>query len=123
MNLQITLDVSGGPTGAAKQLRSLANMLDPQDVVVGPSPTAKPITGKTKPPAKPVEEEEEFNLGETEEEAPVKVTIKDVVTGFQAYAKANGRDEAAKILKKFKVKNVHDLKPEQYAKALEDVAV
>lgn len=53
-----------------------------------------------------------------------KLTEKDVNTVALKHAKENGRPETLKILKaKFKVGSITELKPEQYAKAIEALKV
>lgn len=69
---------------------------------------------------------------ETEEEAPkAKKTkaapapkIGDVNDAAKAHAKKNGREKTLAILtKKFKVKSVSELKPEQYAEVIKALAI
>lgn len=83
----------------------------PEDVSEEKSPPAK----KTAKKEKEVEEEtdEEFSLGDEKDEK--ELTLKsDIIPALQAYAREHSREDAAKILKKFKVKAVHDLKAEDY---------
>lgn len=64
------------------------------------------------------EEEEESGESESEEEEAPSVSLQDVIGAFQKYAKKNSREDAAKVLKKFKVKSVKDLKKDQYPAVL-----
>ncbi len=76
------------------------------------------------------EEEVDDGLGEEEveeeaEEAPPpakkakKIDLnKDLIPALQAYSKKHSREKAGKILAKFKVKSVLDLKESDYAEAL-----
>lgn len=134
--------------GVAKILRSLAEGL----VLIADDMSETEITGKaalstaaagktrkTKPPVEVEEEEvEETFEQETEveeegflEEAPVaaskkasKLTDKDVNNAAMAFAKKNGRPAVLEILsKKFKVKSILELKPEQYAVVVKALAV
>lgn len=76
--------------------------------------------------AAPVEEEEteETEEEETEEEeASEEPTRADVIAALQAYAEANSRPKAMKILSKFKVKSVKDLKKSDYAKVIEALEI
>jgi hypothetical protein len=74
-------------------------------------------TAAAKPP-----EDENFDLGfgeETEPEAEAAShTLEDVIDAFKAYATKNSREKAGAILKKFNVKSVRDLKPDQFGKVL-----
>lgn len=82
---------------------------------------AKATTKKAKVLA---EAEEQFDLGDDEEEEDKKkntLSLKDIIAGFKAYAADNGRDEALKILKKYKVKNVNELKKDSYHKVMNDL--
>ena len=77
--------------------------------------------GKKSKPAPEVEEPEDMDLGEEEdsEDEDQELDLADVIEALKAYAKKTSRDDAKKILKKFKVKSVQDLKPDQYAKIIE----
>jgi hypothetical protein len=77
-----------------------------------------------------IEEIEDFGL---EEEKPAKKKVEapkkkaptqsEVIKAFQVYAGAKSRVEAAKVLTKFKVKSVKDLKESDYEKVLKLLAV
>lgn len=78
------------------------------------------VTTDVVSPKKVVKKEEEnFDLGDsepaTEDEAP-SLTIKECI----AAAKEN-RELAVKVLKRLKVKSIHDLKPGQYPRFMEEV--
>ncbi len=86
-----------------------------------PAPAATKSNGKKA--AAPVvdDEEENFDLDgeeaeETEEADEDPITVKDVI----AACKEN-REKAIKVLKKMKVKSVHELKPELYKKVLAEI--
>lgn len=74
-------------------------------------------------PAKKVEPEQvemdEDVLGGEEKELTIE---DDVMPAFVAYVQKHSKDEAKKILAKFKVKAVRELKPEQYAAAIKAVS-
>jgi hypothetical protein len=87
------------------------------ETVTAPPKRGRPPGGTTAAPA------EEFDLGfdgegaavettETEEEAAP--TYEDVIDALKAYAGKNGKEKAGKVLAKFKVKSVKDLKEAQY---------
>ncbi len=73
-----------------------------------------PKPGKGKKP------DDDFDLGEPEKPAKGKkaLAIEDVIEALRAYAEANSRDAAKKIVAGFKVKSVHDLKESDYAKVI-----
>lgn len=64
------------------------------------------------------EEAETFDLDAAVEEETKKITLTEVIKAFQNYATKHSRQEAAKILAKFKAKSVKDMKEEHYEKAL-----
>lgn len=72
---------------------------------------------------------DDFSFDEDEVAAPKsakskKLTDKDVNNAAMAHAKENGRKATLSILaKKFKVKSILELKPEQYATVIEALAV
>lgn len=73
-------------------------------------------TPKAKVKTKAVEEEQ-FDLGSDEEpEEKHTISIRDVI----AACKAN-RETAVKVLKKLKVKSVHELSPTQYSKVMSEI--
>lgn len=68
-----------------------------------------------------VEDEETFDLEETEDtpeedEDEEPISMKDVVAACRA-----NREKAIKVLKKLKVKSVHELKPTQYKTLLNEI--
>ena len=71
--------------------------------------------------------EEEFSLGDETETADTEDheeekhydLKRDLIPALQKYAKDNSREDAAKILKKFKTKSVHDLKVSDYPAVME----
>ncbi len=71
-----------------------------------------------------VDDPEDFGGDDEVEEPPAKptgkkkLTVDDVIEALQAYAEANTRDAAKKIVASFKVKSVHDLKETDYAKVI-----
>jgi hypothetical protein len=61
---------------------------------------------------------------EVEEKKPKKsavatITLEQVLDAAKKYAKKHSREKAAKVLKKFKVASVRDLKPAQFKEALQ----
>lgn len=138
METEITLKFVGTPSNKdiAARLRMQANVLEGMepktaasrkntdtDVEVEEAKTAlKSAKGKKAAPA--AAEEEDFDLGGEEEAVEEKkITVKDMISAFKAYADANSREDAGKILKKYKVKSVHDIKPELYSKILAEIEV
>lgn len=71
-------------------------------------------------------ENEDDDLDLDEEEAPKKVAKpaktlsleKDIIPAFRAYKDEHSLKEAKKVLARFKVENVHDLKPALYKDVL-----
>jgi hypothetical protein len=132
MQITITLEGKPSPKAIANQLRSTANLFDmeaakpaqQEELNVREAKPAEKVATKKSRIEEVAKQVEEFDLGDA---APVEekstVTIKDVIAGFQAYAKEHGREKAAKVLSKFKVKSVHDLKVDQYENALTAVEV
>ncbi len=80
--------------------------------------TAKPATGKGKPAAKPPEDDMDLGFGDDNTETEEAKTVDDVISAMKAYAEANDRKAAQAILKKFKVKSVHDLEEGDIPKIL-----
>jgi hypothetical protein len=146
LKVKIALHLQGPATNEeiAAELRAQADALVGKSAVKTEDP--KPAKAKkTKAPEPEAEEEfteeeeteaaddveteesqaadEETEEEETEEEAkPAKsaksATLETVLAGFQKYAKKNGRDAAGKILKKYGVTAVRDLKPKVYGEVL-----
>jgi len=140
--MQITIDLSGSNSEkiAAMRLRNFANLLDPQSAAAATIETEETSehdisTMKAdadeapKKRGRPKKEEttdedtqEEFDLGDAEEvEEPKKmkaITEDDMIKAFKAYANEHSREKAGKILAKFGVKSVRDLKAAEYGKVL-----
>lgn len=74
----------------------------------------------------PGEEDEDFNFDDEEEVEEKKpagkkkpvITESQIIAAFRAYASANSREAAGKILKKFGVKSTKDLTEDQYSDVL-----
>lgn len=138
--MKVTVHAEGSAKEIAAQLMEHAGVYGGV-ATTGPSPKTGGKAGKKgkDAPAEETEEEEEFDLGneeeeteeepETEEETETEEepeteeeeegpTADDIVEAFQKYAKKNSRDAAAKVLKSFKVKSVRELKKADYAKVL-----
>lgn len=126
--MKLTVYAEGSAKEVAEELRTVAATLDGGKAVAAEK-TEKVSKKKKKEEA----EEEEFDLGdaeeteeetETEEEEETEVeeeddtTIEDVIGAFQKYAKKHSREKAAKVLAKFKVKSVRDLKPANFSQVL-----
>ncbi len=79
-------------------------------------------TGKKKPPVVEDNFIEDDDKGEDDDTEEKALAVEDVIEGLQKYAEENSRDEAKKILAKFKVKSVHDLKKSDYPKILKLLA-
>lgn len=69
------------------------------------------------------EEFEELEEKAPAKKAPAKITEKMVHSAAHAHAEANGKKATVAILQKFKVKSILELKPEQYAKVLQALAI
>lgn len=122
MQITLTMDGNRPRKDLAHDLRAFANVLwedQPTDSVQPPTTTTEKKTKK----AKTAESEESFDLGDTtieeitEETEPTK-TLDDVITAFKAYATKHSREKAGKVLSKFNVKSVRDLKTTQYVEVL-----
>lgn len=139
MQVSVKVDTPADFSNAAVQLRALASRLDgaqaPADARPGATaaPAAEPKK-RGRPKSEPVavapapdddadslgeEETEDDGLGlddEPETAAPT-LTLEQVIDSAKLYAKTHGRDAAAKILQRFAVKSVRDIKPAQFAQA------
>jgi hypothetical protein len=146
--MKVTVHAEGKPHEVAQQLTEAALLIQlGGEKIAGKAPaqpaaaTKAPKDAKPGKKAKPAdEEEEEFELDETEEteeeeeaeesedeteeeeeaeeEEETAHEIDDVIAAFQGYAKKHSREKAAKVLAKFKVKSVRDLKAKQYAEVM-----
>lgn len=122
-----------------KTYRGIAKLLNDQADLLSKIDEAKEekseisvakIKAKAEKPKEEVKEkpiENGFDLGFDDEspketEAP-KVSKSDVIKGFQEFAKTKGKEKAFKILTKFKVKSVHDLKEDVYGKVLTELGI
>ena len=127
MELQVNVSLCEKTRGAILQLAKSLDLAT--DTVAGKESqevSAPAKNGKAAAPTKnskaaksAAQETEEVDLGfedtASEDETP---TFADVVAAFQSYSAKYSREEAGKILRKFKVKSVKDLKPEQYKDVL-----
>jgi hypothetical protein len=131
--MQITIDVSKAKTPAdiAEIIRQTANTFSPiatTTATPAPKKTAKPVDDEDEE-IETVEDDEDTDteadeVEETEDDADDEVTLKAVQKAFREYAAENGDAKALKVLKtKFNVKSLKDLKPAQYKKAIQAVAV
>lgn len=118
MDITISVTVTG-PQDLAK-LQSFVQSFD-SSLATPQATKKKATTAVSKTIADDEDAEESFDLGadeetgtDTEEETET-YTLKDVQTAMKEYAAENGMAKAGKILAKFKVKNVKELKPKQYA--------
>lgn len=128
MNITLTIPVSGQSRDTiAATLRKVADELEGasqttstkienDDIEAKPSKT----TAGKKTKSAPVEDDETFDLGEseTEEVEEPTYTRRDVSLALQAYAEKHTRNDAAKILIKFKAKSPKDLTEEQIPKIM-----
>jgi len=138
INLVITLDPN-----AEAILKNVIASLDKAEAMltaVSGNATPKASAKKTttvKTQVQPVEEEvteeavetsdEEVDMGFEEEKpapkkaaAPKALKLPDVIEAFKALVEAKDRPAGIALLKKYQVKSVNDLKPEQYAKVIAD---
>lgn len=127
--MQITIDVSTAKTPGeiAEIIRKTANTFAPSQVTA--------VTPAPKKAAKPVDDEDEIETVEDDEETESadveetddeesEISLKMVQKAFREYATEHGDAKALKILKtKFNAKSLKDLKPSQYAKAIQAVEV
>lgn len=60
-----------------------------------------------------------FGPGDDEGKEEAALTLTEVIAGFKKYAAKNSREDAGKILKKFKVKSVQDIPAEKYPAVME----
>lgn len=126
MQITVTLDATRPMKDLANELHSFANVLwdqpdaTPNRTSVLNTPTASTdgIEKRAKK-TKVAEPEESFDLGDdVTEEAEETLTLDDMILAFKAYAGKHTREKAGKILTKYGVKSVRDLKPEQYSEVL-----
>lgn len=106
-------------------LTELKNVVSRLETVKAVVEKAAPL--KTKKADKSEDEEvEEVELDESEEEAEEVVEVEedeapskqDVIKAFKAFINENDNSAAKKVLAKFKVKSVQDLKEKDYAKVI-----
>lgn len=147
MQVSFTADTSLGYDTISQQLRQLADKLDGKAgaTAAGKATTAAPpaatsangATAKA-PRTRATKEEMEARrqteaaaagsaddglgaaddgLGDGLEADAPTLTLEQVIDAGKAYAMANGREAAGKVLQRFAVKSVRDLKPEQFALA------
>jgi len=113
--MKLTVHVEGTPTEIAAELTHVAATL---------THSAMPAKTLAKAAKAVAQVEESFDLGDDdappadEPEAPKPPTLENVIDGFKAYVAKHDREKAAKVLGKFKVKSVRELKQEQYADVL-----
>ena len=80
------------------------------------------VAGKKRKPSDPIPEEEQvddrplFEDTEEEDEGPTLEDVRKVVKNF---ATKHGKDKALKLLSKFKVTSIPDIKKADYAKVIE----
>lgn len=93
-------------------------------------PASKPVEAKTtataKPAAKaapktaaPVEEADDDLFGDDSDSTEIGATLDDVRKTLKEFAAKHGKDKALKILSKFKVQAIPDIKEVDYAKVIE----
>lgn len=134
----LTLSIQINPKSNAHQIAALlrehADTLDGGTAVAVvntmATETAEPVKAKKKKVAAPVveetdETEDETDMGFASDDAPEEVeepeaTLQDVIAACQTVVKKSpkGKEKIAKILAKFKVKSVRDLKSAQYSEVL-----
>lgn len=126
--MQITVDISKAQTTSdiAKIFSDLAKRFAAIDAAATPAPkkAAKPVDDEDE--IETVEDDEEIEETEVEEtdDEESEVSLKMVQKAFREYAAEHGDAKALKILKtKFNAKSLKDLKPAQYAKAIQAVEV
>lgn len=79
---------------------------------------AAPAGKKAAAPAAPTEPEVDLGFDTATEAAAPAITLEDVIKGFKEFAAKNDREKAGKILGKFGVKSVRDLKETDFEKVM-----
>lgn len=94
----------------------------------GPAKPAAVAKSKTTPAPAPVaqaaHDDMDLGFGEDTTPAPVekKVKLEDVIQSFKVYTQKHDRTAAGKILGKYGVKSVRDLKADQFDKVIRELA-
>ena len=128
----VTITVGELTPVQAGQIAAFIHTMNAENQTVG---TAQKVETKTKAtkketaPAKVEEKvEEQIDLGFDPTPAAVtpppakKITIEEVIGKLQEFAAKNGRDGAAKMLGKYGLKSIRDLKEESYAQFIAELA-
>lgn len=144
MKLSIVLEADS-LQGLAKEVEALDKALkgaSPAEVAADAPSKSEPVAGaatgpgrKKRAAAKPAEEtggeeienestedagtDDEDLMGLSDDEP--KVTQKEVISAFQAYAKAKGVEKAKAVIKKFGAKSVREIKEADFEKAMKAV--
>lgn len=133
--MQLQINVNVGDKKSIMEAMAVLHKLSEGTVMPTPEPTLE--NGHIKPLRKKAAKaaEETFDLEAetfdttkddpemTEVEEAKKITQTEVIKAFQVFAGAKSRVEAAKVLARFKVKSVKDLKDTDYEKVLKLLAV
>lgn len=126
MKVTISIECSS-PTEVTAVQTALASILNKGEAAPAKeTKTTKKTDTKKEESAPTPEPEAAVDLGFDDAPAatePAKaLTLEDVVEGFKGYAQKNGRENAGKVLGKFGVKSVRDLKPDSYEKVMKALA-
>lgn len=125
--MKLTVHLEGTRQDMLNQLSEAKVMLESSLAAQPPAAAGKPGKPAAAKPAPAAEEtkEEESSGAEADddmgfEEKPAAITMEDVVVAFRDFAgaKAGNRDKAKKVLEKFGITSIKDLKKDQYEKAI-----
>jgi len=132
--MQLQINVNVGDKKSIMEAMAVLHKLSEGTVMSTPEPTLE--NGHIKPlRKKAAKQDETFDLEAetfdttkddpemTEVEEAKKISQTEVIKAFQVFAGAKSRVEAAKVLAKFKVKSVKELKESDYEKVLKLLAV
>lgn len=128
--MQLQINVNPSDKASIMEAMAVLNKLCEGTKAIAPVALENGHIKTAKKKAKEVEETfdldaatDDLTKDEPEVEAVKKISQTDVIKAFQVYAGANSRVEAAKVLARFKVKSVKDLKDTDYEKVLKLLAV
>lgn len=124
--MDIVISLSAEAQDAVGLLVSAINKLEAAlESAPNEKPAARKVSADAETDAKPAkkaakkvaEQEEQFDLGDDEDEAEEPtLTIKEVIKACKA-----NRETAKKVLKRLKLDSVHELKPGQYPRFMEEI--
>ncbi len=124
--MEVVISLSAEAQDAVAQLVSAVKCLEAALEAAPNEKPARKVSAEAETESKPAkkaakkvaEAEEQFDLGDDEEgeaEEPT-LTIKEVIKACKA-----NRETAKKVLKRLKLDSVHELKPGQYPRFMEEI--